>query len=38
VPENRADRSGQNDAVWGALPDNVRSGILALVNAAVRPQ
>ena len=29
---------GQLDAVWATLPDNVKSGILALVNAAVRPQ
>ena len=27
----------QLDAVWGTLPDNVKSGILALVNAAVKP-
>jgi hypothetical protein len=28
----------QLDAVWRTLPDNVKSGILALVNAAVKPQ
>lgn len=29
---------GQLDSVWGTLPDNVKSGILALVNAAVKSQ
>ena len=42
VPENRADQGEQNgarlDAIWGTLPDNVKSGILTLFNAAVKPQ
>ncbi len=29
---------GQLDAVWSTLPDNVKSGIMSLVNAAVKSQ
>ena len=29
---------GQLDAVWGTLPENIKAGILALVNAAVEPR
>jgi hypothetical protein len=29
---------GQLDVVWGRLPDNVKSDIRTLVNAAVKPQ
>jgi hypothetical protein len=29
---------GQLEAVWGALPDDIKSGILALASGAVVPQ